>query len=489
MKVAFAYIDPSYREMGPFHIGIASLIACLQQAGHACCFFHLMGDVDEGDFGHFLERNRPDVAAFSVTTNAFAHLPALAAQVRRSTDAFTVCGGVHATLCPDEVMAVDGVDAVCIGEGEGALLELCDRLQAGQDVRDIENLWVRDGEAVRCNRLRPLVQDLDSLPPPDRQVFPFAQSFDMRFMRRGVFMASRGCPYNCTYCCSPAVKRLYGGSRYIRFRSPEGLVQEVERVARDFPDIEYNVFHDDLLPMRKGWFEEFTRLYRRRVKLPFEMNCHPSLMDGDIARMAREAGCGLIRFGIESGNERLRRRVLGRNMSNRRIIEAFSCCDEAGIRTLSYDMIGLPFETRGDILDTVRLNARVRPQVPHVSVFYPYPGTEAYELCRREGFLTERQTDSYYEESVLQQPGVSAGQLRWLRRRFEGLVRLYSRCYALPPPLGWLARRLLDIGVLAASDRRLLRLTERLRKGQPPDDGCGPCYVLDGGEVRVWGAD
>ena len=489
MKVAFAYIDPSYEEMGPFHVGIASLIACLRQGGHDCSFIHLTGDVADDQFAAFTEREQPGVVAFSLTTNAFPHAARLARLAKERSGALNVCGGVHATLCPDEVIALSDIDAVCIGEGEGALLDLCNALDAGDDISGIPNLWVKEGEGgkLRKNALRPLIDELDSLPFPDRQVFPFERSFDLGFMKRGVFMASRGCPYNCTYCCSPAVKRLYGGRKYIRFRSPNHLIEEVERVTKDFPQAEYHVFHDDLLPMDKEWFAGFTRLYRERVNLPFEMNCHPGLMDRDIARMAREAGCSLIRFGIESGNEHIRRKVLERHIGDSGIIQAFACCDEAGIQTLSYNMIGLPHETRGQILDTVRLNARVRPAVAHVSVFYPYPGTKAYEVCRDRGWLTDRHTDSYYEDSVLSQPSVGPGQIRALRRRFDGLVRLYAGCGKMPAPLGMICRKLLDLGLALRLDGLLVRLTGTATRGEGQKGDM--VYTIEGGAVKVWGAD
>ena len=488
MKIAFVYIDPSYETLGPFHIGIASLIAYLRQGGHDCSFFHLMGDVKTDEFSEFLKEHVPDVVAFSITTNALPHLPPLAALTKKHSDAFTVCGGVHPTLCPDEVIAVEGVDAVCLGEGEGCLLDLCDGLERGEDISGIPNIWVRSagtGEVIK-NPLRPLIEDLDSLPFPDRTVFPFAESFDLKFMKRGVFMGSRGCPYNCAYCCSPAVKQLYGGKKYIRFRSADSLLEEVERVVKDFPQIEYNVFHDDLLPMKKGWFADFTRGYAARVGIPFEMNCHPALMDSDIAALAREAGCALIRFGIESGNEHIRRDVLDRSVSNRQIIEAFECCHRAGIQTLSYNMIGLPFESRGQVLDTIRLNARANPRVVHVSTFYPYPGTRAYDICKREGFLTDRHTDSYYEESVLEQDSISPQQLLALRARFNPLVRLYARCGTMPKPAGWLLRRMVDIGTMAVTSNALAR---RLNGSRHKDKDADVVYVLEGGRVKVWGAD
>ena len=487
MRVAFVHIDPAYRDMGPFHVGIASLIAYLRREGHQCHFFHLMGDVKEEAYVDFLKRNDPDVVAFSIMTNIFPHVAPLAELTRAHSRAFTMCGGVHATLSPEETIAIEAVDALCIGEGEDALLELCRGLERGEDISAIPNLWVKRDGAIHRNPVRPLIEDLDTLPFMDREVFPYEESFDLKFMRRGVFMASRGCPFSCTYCCSQAMKRLYGGNRYIRFRSVTHMIEEVEQVVKGFPQIEYTVFHDDLLPMKKQWFEEFTRAYRQRIGLPFEMNCHVNLMDRDIAVMAKEAGCSLMRFGLESGNDYIRRTVLGRRTSRERIVQSFDLCHEMGIKTLSYNMIGLPFETQPQVMDTVKLNAQVQPKVVHVSIFYPFPGTEAYDLCTREGFITDKHIDTYYEDSVLKQESISSEQLKALRHRFEPLVKLYGRLYRMPRVVGWPLERLVDLWVRVTTGRRWLRLLRRRRTagdGHRPD--AGPCYTLHQGDVNVW---
>ncbi|MBE0415043.1 MAG: cobalamin B12-binding domain-containing protein [Dehalococcoidia bacterium] len=489
MRIAFTYIDPSYRVMGPFHVGIASLIAYLRRGGHECQFFHLRGEVGKGEYVDFLKKNRPDAVAFSIMTNAFPHVAPLAKLTKSYSEALTICGGIHATLSPEEVIALEGIDALCIGEGEEALFDLCQGLEEGKDVSNIPNLWVKKGGKVHRNPLRPLIEDLDSLPFLDREIFPYEESFDLGFMKRGVFMASRGCPYNCNYCCNHAVKQLYGGNRYIRFRSVDHLLEEVETVVRNFPQVEYNVFHDDLLPLSKQWFEDFTREYQRRIKLPFEMNCHPNLMEREVAQMAKSAGCSLIRFGLESGNELIRRKVLDRHVGTQRIIDAFAFCDKAGVKTLSYNMIGLPYETRPQIMDTIKLNARVKPKVFHVSIFYPYPGTKAYEICKREGFLTDKYFDSFYEDTVLVQKDASPEQLNAFRRHFDCLVRLYSRCYKMPGFTGKLFEKIVDLGILAATNQHILRALDRIPRQRVKKAGAGTCYTLGDGEVRVWGEE
>ena len=488
MKIAFVYIDPSYRVMGPFHLGIASLIAYLRRGGHECQFFHFLGDATEGEYVEFLARSRPDVVAFSVVSNTFPHLAPLAGLAKTHSSALTVCGGIHPTLSPDETVALADIDVVCVGEGEDALLELCNALDAGKDASDIGNLWVkRDGE-VKRNPVRPAAADLDALPFPDREVFPYEKSFDVGFMKRSVFMATRGCPYNCNYCCNHALKRLYGNG-YVRRRSVENLMEEVEKVTRDFPQVEYNVLHDDLLPLDREWFEEFTREYSRRVKLPFEMNCQPNIMTRDVARLAREAGCTLMRFGVESGNEQMRREVLDRHVSTKRILDAFSFCDEVGIETLSYNMIGLPFEDRSQLLDTIKLNGKVTPAVTLVSIFYPYRGTKLFDVCEREGLLSDKHTDSYYEDTVLEQKTISAEEVRAFRRLFERLVRLYSRCYRLPRVAAGVVEKALDLWVFSLTNRHVARVWEKTPWLRRKRVDTGPCYTLEHGKVRVWGQE
>jgi len=204
--------------------------------------------------------------------------------------------------------------------------------------------------------------------------------------------------------------------------------------------------------------------------------------------MAKSAGCAMIRFGLESGNERFRREILDRSVTDQRMMDAFRFCDEAQIPTLSYNMIGLPHETRSYILDTIKLNAKVKPRAMHVSIFYPYPGTRAYEMCRKDGLLTDKYTDSFYEDSVLAQSSITPEQVRALQERFEPLVRAYSRCRNVPMPLDKLGEKLIDLGVLAATNQRVLQMKNKLSRKKAPGERVsgGTCYAVQDGEVKVW---
>jgi hypothetical protein len=151
-------------------------------------------------------------------------------------------------------------------------------------------------------------------------------------------------------------------------------------------------------------------------------------------------------------------------------------------------MVGMPHETRSYILDTIKLNAKVKPKAMHVSVFYPYPGTKAYEMCRRDGLLTDKYSASIYEDSVLAQSSITPEQVQAMQKRFEPLVRTYSRCHNMPTPLDKLGEKLIDFEVMATTDQRVLRIKNKLSRKKAPGERVsgGTCYVVKDGKVQVW---
>ncbi|MBF8267677.1 MAG: Radical protein [Dehalococcoidia bacterium] len=463
MKVVFVFPDTSERA-GKFYPGVASLSAYLKKAGHRVGLLHITQPVSRDEYLRALDKESPELVAFSSTTIMFPHVITFAKWTKEHMDVPTICGGVHAILSPEEVIQVVDIDMVCLGEGEEALTELCSKLESKAEITGIRNLWVKGGNGVlHKNPVAPLISNLDSLPFPDREIFDYGETFDMKVARRGIFMASRGCPYRCTYCSNHALKQAYGGKgQYVRFRSVDNVIGEIKEVVRDYPQIEYVGFHDDILPMRKSWFEEFCTKYREKIGLPFEMNCIPNLLNRRIVEMAKLAGCRRINFGIESGNDYIRRRIMNRPVTKEQILQVSSLCHTEGIQISTYNMIGLPFENVRRFLDTVKLNAQVRPANMQLSIFYPFPGTELYEICRKHDFLTKKATDSYFEDSILRLKTITASQIRFLHKRFNLLVRLYASSYKFPKIVSLVVDKSLDMVVLLACWPLLLPITRVL---------------------------
>jgi radical SAM superfamily enzyme YgiQ (UPF0313 family) len=421
MKCLFVYRTASLDITDP--MGIMCLIAAVKQRGHEADL--LLTNLEKDLFAS-VRAYKPDVIGFSVTSGSETYYLELIRRLRRHADFLAVMGGPHPTFFP-EVLEQEGVDVICRGEGDDALPDLLDRLAAGQDYRDVPNLWVKRGGQITRNPMRPLIADLDRLPFADRASFLKYYAYAHSSVKH--FLASRGCPYDCTYCFNHMLKKLYreeaNETHYCRLRSVDHIVREVEEVRRNYP-LKIVYFHDDLFIMNRRWLREFAAAYRTRVDLPMICYVRANLVDEEVARCLKEANCITIAMGIESGNEPLRHTVLKRQMSNEQIIRAADLFHQHGITIMTQNMVGLPEETIDNAFETIDLNIRVKPAYAWVSIFQPYPRTELHGYCIEKGYLDPAhvQHASYQVESPINR-GLT-------KREFENLHKFFALTIEFP---------------------------------------------------------
>ncbi|MHB8779761.1 MAG: B12-binding domain-containing radical SAM protein [Candidatus Geothermincolia bacterium] len=449
MKITFVYPDffqfdeENYMPEGRIYLGIGYLSACLKAAGHHTSLIHLVKPFTEEEWGHRLLAEEPDLLAFSATTHMFPHVIKLANWTKQRSDVLTICGGAHPTIDPEGALADSCLDIICRGEGEEALTELAGALQAGAPFEKIPSLWVRRGDTINRNPVRPLPEDLDRIPYPDRSIFDASNLCEQQH-ERGTLMASRGCPYNCSYCSNHVQKSIYPNKKsYVRFRSVSNVMGEVKQIIDADKDgkLRYIRFDDDILTIHRDWFLEFAAAYRSQVQLPFICNSRVNLLDAELVEAFADAGCSVICMGIESGSERLRKEVLNRSMSNERIEKAFRLCRSHGIKTVSTNMVALPGEKLEDLLETIRLNARAHPDCMQVSTYHPYPNTRLWQLCEEAGYLSGRHVDTIFDgRSALDTPESRMPEFEFARQHFYPLAELYRRRW-LAPLLDLLFRR------------------------------------------------
>lgn len=432
------------------YLGVAYLSAVLKQAGHETSLVHVVEPPGREWLVERVRAEAPDLVGFSSTTHMFRHVAAWAGWLREEVRAPAVCGGVHSTIAPDEVVLTPGIDYAARGEAEETLLELCRALGSGGDPNAVPGLWAREGDRVYRNPTRALRTDLDSLPFPDRSIFD-RSLFCADQHPRGTLMASRGCPFNCTYCSNHAQKNAYPNpGDYVRFRSPENVVAEIEAMVASDPAIEFIRFDDDILTTDREWLGRLSGLYREQVGMPFICNSRVNFMDRAMAEALAEMGCTVVCMGIESGNPWLREKVLNRRMSNRQIIDAFAACREAGLKTVSTNMFGLPLEDAAMVLDTVKLNGLCHPDTIQVSTYIPYPGTELHRLCQEKGLLEGGRVDSIFGVQSPLKSTEDGWEGAAVRRNFHTLAYTYGRVDLLKSAaLARLTERGLDALVLS----------------------------------------
>ena len=486
MKILFVYPDiEGVARYGArkFYHGLGYLSAVLKQAGHETALLYVQQETPREAFLAAVEDTGAQLVAFSTTTHQHPYAVAQARWLQEARSELTiVVGGVHATLVPEQVVAEGCFDAVCVGEGEAALLDLVERLEAGEDWADLPGWWLRRGNEVIRNPLRPLLQDLDSLPFADRELF----AYDEILQANGGWvdmMGGRGCPYDCSYCCNPGLKARYRGlGKYVRLRSVENVLAEIAALCQRYPVRTIN-FQDDTFTLDRRWVLAFCTAYRGTCRLPFWINTRVERLDEEIVEALAAAGCQGVRIGVESGNEHLRQEILKKRMSNADILAAGRLLQKHGLDLYTCNMIGVPGETPAMIEETIELNRRLQPRDLQFSVFYPYPMTELYEVCRRGGYLQEGVSlPSYYgRQSVLRLPTLTAEELAMGYDRLEALrselalKRRHPRRYRLRAFALWLVGGdPIRLERWLRPWRALRRLARRLnpppaaRRGEPP---------------------
>lgn len=401
------------------YFGIMQLSAVLKSKGHRVELFiganarHLAGDI---------KKYGPDIIGFSCITGTHELAPKIARGIKSHAGAMVVFGGPHPTFFP-EIIEEEGVDAVCIGEGEGAISDLADAIDKKTEICGIPNLWVKQDGRIIKNNVRPLIDGLDSLPFPDRSIYYDKYPFLNRSQK--IFIAGRGCPYKCTYCFNESLQELYSGKgKYVRFRSVENVLDEIDEARRSY-GCKTVYMADDTFILDRTWLFEFLEKYRTRIGLPFSCLARADLISEDIVAKLKSADCYAVFFGVESGDESIRKMVLGKSITDSQIIETASLLKKYGINFRTYNMLGLPGETLKEAFKTIDLNIKIRTDYPWCSILQPYPKTAIRKLVEERGMLKCGVIAKFFfKNSVINTPQIK--QLSNLQKLFYWTVKYPS---------------------------------------------------------------
>lgn len=254
---------------------------------------------------------------------------------------------------------------------------------------NVPGFWWRlpDGDIIQ-NPILPLEPRIESLSFPDYSVFDTERICSASSGWIAILL-TRGCPYNCYYCCNHALKGIYPNQRnYVRIPSPLHAINIIKNSLKYYKNVKGINFADDLLIFNQQWFEDFASLYRKEIGLPYTCNGRIEHFSGKTIEILKKSGCKMVYVGIESGNEWIRKNLLNRRHANLEIIDCFKRIREHGISTFAYNIVGLPFETKQHMRETLLLNKKARPTSGVVFYFYPYPATKLLNICRDFNLLS-----------------------------------------------------------------------------------------------------
>lgn len=261
------------------------------------------------------------------------------------------------------------------GEAEDLLPLILRRLEADESLNDVPNLIINKDGNVISTRIDSALPDVRTIPWPDRAIFDekayLARWLDSAKMTSVHIMGSRGCPFSCSFC-----DRTVTGKR-VRYRDAEDVAAEMLFLEKRYaPD---DIFYfDDLFTVNKKRVIALCQVLREKgLRIPWSAQGRVDTVDEEMLEAMKAAGCAELMFGVESGSERILQ-FLVKGFTREKIIKAFDLCHRVGIKPGAYLLVGVPGETRQDILDTVSLVERIEPSLLNFSFLTPFPNTALY---------------------------------------------------------------------------------------------------------------
>lgn len=393
MKVLFIFKSENF--IAP--IGLCAISAVARKQNHKV----YLSEINSSNPLDAVAQIKPDVIAYSSSTGEAKHYLRLNNAIKRYfPDIFTIMGGPHPTFYPEMIQDIN-FDAACVGEGEGAFVDLLRAIEVNESVDNIPNIVTRNN--IKVFSVRNLVEDLDSLPFPDYSLL-YDNTVMGRYPLKSI-ITSRGCSYDCTYCFNAAWRKLYRGKgRIVRRHSVDYIIDEIGFVKSRWP-LSFVKFYDDIFAYTADdWLEEFSRKFKEKIDLPFFILTRADLVTEDMVKLLKYAGCRTMSMSIESGNYEVRKNLLKREMTDEQIINAHLNCAKYGIYTFTNCVIGLPNTSLKEDIESLELSIKSKVTWSEFPIFYPYPGTELGKKAVELGvysFDFEKMHTSYQHKSLL----------------------------------------------------------------------------------------
>lgn len=392
--------------------GISLIASVLQKEGHVIKYLVITPDTPLSRFlNPIIESFQPKIACLTAVTTQFPLVNRIAEEIKHiDPHIFVVMGGPYTSLMPEKAIDSPFLDAICISEGERAAVELAAQIEQGFSPTGIDNLWIKrrdvsGQEIIEKNKVAPFISDLDRLPFIDRDLLrPWIDQPD----KNPAVLVGRGCPFSCTYCSNHKLRKLAKG-RYVRYRSPNNIVREIEQITQNpavtniYLEVETIGSNTEYALQLCQALKEFNLQRQRPIIFNINLAITSRFINdvssvNQLLRAFQEANIKYINVGIESGSERIRNEVLRRpRYTNSEVICFCGMAMTYDIKVNLFVLMGLPSETINDFQKTLDVVKRCRPEWVFLSIYYPYPGTDLYKLAK-ENKLFDEQTISHVAE-------------------------------------------------------------------------------------------
>lgn len=346
----------------------------------------------------------PDMIGLSVMSSMYLDTINLVLEMLHSSFSTPImCGGAFATMFP-EYFLDRGARFVIQSDGELASCQLADAIANGTNYEKIPSLcFLKSGEIV-INEIGGLLNDIDGYGIPvvnsanacfiDEDTFKFG---DPQIGTRSYeVIASRGCPFTCSYCCCCNLRKLLPkGIKGVRTRSVDSVIEELIEAKKECRHIAFIHFYDEIFPNLPGWVDKFIVEYKKHINLPFTIWTHPKMVDANVLKKLVQVGLTEVIMGIQSGSENIRRNIFHRYETQQSILDATRIIRGSGVFWCSYDfMLQHPFETIDDLKESYWLAKKMYgPYELQLHGLNFLPGTDIVQMAIDAGHYTQKEMD------------------------------------------------------------------------------------------------
>ena len=341
-----------------------------------------------------IREEKPDVVGLSIMTPWYLKTKEMIKVIRDNfKDLKIVVGGPHVTVFPELTLEEDeNIDFAMYGEAELSFKNLLEAIEGKRDFKDVDGLVYRDN-GINKNKPIDFEKDLDKIPMPARDLLPMdkykaAPTYYLE-LPSFLILSSRGCPFACSYC-SKVSGKMY------RHHSVDRVIKEVKLLIDDYGAREI-IFRDDTFTVDKRFTRELCeKMIDEGIHKKIRWTCmtRANLVNPEILKLMKKAGCWSMHYGIESASQRLLN-LIRKGITVEQARNAIKWTREAGIETKAFFMLGLPSETREESLETIKFAKEIGADWIQVTVTTPYPGTELFERAKEDGTLKSTDWEHY----------------------------------------------------------------------------------------------
>ncbi len=330
----------------------------------------------------YLLNEKPDVVGITTITFLIIDIVKVIKLVHQLLpETKIILGGPHVNIYPTESLAIEGVDFIVLGEGELPCLDLINYLNNKEKLENIKGLVFKDGERIINTGQRELLQNLDQLAHPARELTIYKKYYSPLAKANPVtsMFTSRGCPYQCVFCDRPHLGKIF------RARSAKNVVDEMMEIQK-LGIKEIFIYDDTFTVNRQRVVNICQEIIKRNLKIYWDIRARVNTVDEELLFLMKKAGCSRIHYGVESGVNRILEN-LRKGITVEMARRAFELTKKVGIETAAYFMFGCPGEKLEDIKQSIELAKELKPDYVHFTVLTPFPATEIYFIGLKNGLI------------------------------------------------------------------------------------------------------